>query len=148
VGKAEIFWAVDPDVTVRILTGAELAEHAINLVQDAVANDEELYNRFDTEKDRLRYALPATYRAPDDWRLEVPESVHGEEEQTTELEITFTAQSPGMGYFAFVLSDLQSLEDDEVSSIFALEVGEEEGGFVASLITDFDEMPLRLRDLA
>lgn len=141
---AKIVWAVDPDMTISVLTGSALAEHALNLVEDAIDEDDGLRGNFNAELQDLREALPVTYQGPEDWRLEPPESVHGDEGQTTEIDVDFSAASEGMGYFAFLFSDPESPDDDEVSSIFALEVAKEGNGLALSVITDFDEMELRL----
>jgi len=53
-----------------------------------------------------------------------------------------------MGYFAFLFSDPQSAEGNEVSSISALEVREEENGLALSVVTDFYGMALPLKDVA
>jgi hypothetical protein len=125
---AKIVWAVDPDMNISVLTGSALAEHALNLVEDAIAEDDDLRGNFDAELQSLREALPLTYKGPDDWELDPPSSVHGDEGQTTDTDVDFTAASEGMGYFAFLFSDPESPDSDEVSSIFALEVRKEGNG--------------------
>lgn len=144
VVTAKIIWAVDPNMIVTVLTGDELVQHALRLVQDAIEDDDDLRGKFDAEIEDLRQALPLTYQGPKDWELEAPSHVGGDEGETTEFDVDFNAASDGMGYFAFLLSDPESPDDDEVSSIFALEVTREGDGLTLSVITDFDGMELRL----
>ncbi|MBX8688099.1 hypothetical protein GO011_11745 [Mycobacterium sp. 20091114027_K0903767] len=140
----KIVWAVDPNMIVTVLTGEGLVEHALSLVEDAIEDDDHLRGKFDAELEDLRQALPLTYQGPKDWQLEAPSRVHGDEGETTEFDVDFIAASEGMGYFAFLLSDPESPDDDEVSSIFALEVTREGDRMTLSVITDFDGMELRL----
>jgi hypothetical protein len=140
----EIVYAVDPDMSVSVLTGSALAEHVLNVVEDAIEDDDDLRGQFDAEVADLRQALPFAYQGPEDWSLEPPHAVHGDEGETAEMDVDFSAASEGMGYFAFLFSDPQSPDDDELSSIFGLEVTSEEKGLALSVITNFDEMELRL----
>jgi hypothetical protein len=68
--------------------------------------------------------------------------------QTTIDPVDLEASQVGTGYFAFRLSDTESADNDEISPIFSLQVTETDGALNLAVVTDFDEMELRLREIA
>jgi hypothetical protein len=144
--ELKIQWAVDPDMSVSVLTGRELADHIMTVVRDAV--DPETGFDVDSQAPNLQEQLGALYTPPSLWTLSPPPSLHGEERQTTIDPVDLDASEEGTGYFAFRLSDAESADNDETSPIFSLELTEIDGALNLAVVTDFDGMELRLREVA
>jgi hypothetical protein len=145
--ELEVQWAVDPDMSVSVLTGTELADHVMGVVRDAI--DPEAGSDVVSQAPNLQEQLGALYTPPPLWRLSPPSSLHGEERQTTIDPVDLVdASQVGTGYFAFRLSDDESTDNDEISPIFSLQVTETDGVLNLAVVTDFDEMELRLREIA
>jgi hypothetical protein len=144
----EITYAVDPDMNVRVLTGAELAEHVLNVLVEEVGHDDPDYAdvqaRIAIGIDELRETLPTVYEPPYDWELETPSTVHGEAGETSTVEVMVNASSVGTGYFALSLSDPSDPDGDEVSTVWAVDVVQGEEGLEMSIIADFDRISLPL----
>ena len=144
--ELKVQWAVDPDMSVSVLTGMELAGHVMAVVRDAI--DPETGFDVDRQAPNLQEQLGALYTPPPYWTIIPPFSLHGEKRQTTIDPVDLVASQAGTGYFALRLSDADSTDDDEISPIFSLQVTEIDGALNLAVVTDFDEMELRLRDVA
>jgi hypothetical protein len=142
----KVQWAVDPDMSVSVLTGRDLADHVMAVVQDAI--DPEAGLDVKSQAPNLREQLEALYTPPPYWNISPPPSLHGNERQTTIDPVDLEAYQVGTGYFAFLLSDAESTDNDEISPIFSLEVTETDRVLDLTVVTDFDGMELRLREIA
>lgn len=138
----EVIFAVDPEMEVSVLTGQDLAAYVLATLREEGGDDPDVQARISLEAGKIENELPETYRPPSDWHLETPTTVSGDPGHTSTINVTVSAPSVGLGYFALLLSDPEAREDDEVSSIFAVEVAREENGVRLSLISDFDSIPL------
>jgi hypothetical protein len=144
----EVQWAVDPDMEVSVLTGSELADHAMDLLRDVREDDPENLPDIEVQAPQFVKQLAALYSPPAYWTLTPPPAMHGDENEKTAVEVDMVATSTGSGYFAFRLHDLESSENDEISPIFEIEVAETAEGFAISVVTDFDGLELPLREIA
>jgi hypothetical protein len=142
----EVQWAVDPDMSVSVLTGRELADHVMTVVRDTI--DPEADFDVGAQAPNLQEQLGALYTPPSYWTISQPLSLHGEERQTTINPVDFQGSQVGTGYFAFHLSDAESTDNDEISPVFSLQVTETDGVLDLTVVTDFDGMELRLREIA
>jgi hypothetical protein len=140
--ELEVQWAVDPDMSVSVLTGTELADHVMVVVRDAI--DPEADFDVDSQAPNLQAQLRALYTPPPLWTISPPLSLHGEERQMTIDPVDLEASQVGTGYFAFRLSDAESTDNDEISPIFSLQVTETDDTLNLAVVTDFDELELPL----
>jgi hypothetical protein len=116
------------------------------VVRDAI--DTEADFDVGSQAPNLQEQWGALYTPPPLWISRPPFSLHGEDRQTTIDPVDLETSPAGTGYFAFRLSDDESTDNDEISPIFSLQVTETGDKFNLAVVTDFDGMELRLREIA
>ncbi len=143
-----VFWAVDPEMRIRILCAAELAQYVLALATEDQGGENTLdrddRGHISATLEELRSAVAEVSQPPFDWILHGPPEIHGEAGETSHLQVQITAPSVGLRYFVLALFDPSNPESDEMSSICAVEVTQDEQGRKISIVADFDDRPLQL----
>jgi hypothetical protein len=145
--RTKIQWAIDPVMNVRLVTGGELAEYVVGVLEEEYLKDpnvdEDIRVRVELGLRDLRSALPVTYRLPSDWMVEVPNQVEGKAGETIYVDLPLTVSSEGQGYFALVLEDPEDPEAIEISEACAIQaVATGNESLNIRIVTDFDDMDL------
>lgn len=142
--------AIDPELSVTLLTGPELVEHMLaNLAADVAEDEDEdvsVAARVETVRDELAETLRDAYTPPDDWvsQLDVS-SLNAQAGQRVAVTVGIDPPTLGIGYFAVRFTAPADDEDTddgeelaETSDVWAVRV--DESG--VSLILDPDNIDL------
>ena len=129
--EASLYYAVDPELSVEVITGEELMTYAIrNLTEDVGARDEQGFSdvaaRIELSLGELTNSLPSAYRPPSDWSV-VPATtfVSGDAGSFSQVGVELNLPSPGTGYFAVTFVDAEDPELGETTNAFAISVDRE-----------------------
>lgn len=142
----DILLASDPDMSVDVLTGAELKDHMVaNLIREFgdadLDADVGLAQQIRPVLSDLDRSLVAAYAPPSNWTFGLTEQqVSGDEGQSAATELVLDAPVEGTGYFALRFHD-PATDLFETTDVLAVEV---DGEGNALIITDLSEMPLPL----
>jgi hypothetical protein len=155
--EAELHFAADPELEVRILTGAELRRHMVETLESDVADYDDP-ERSDVNA-RIQIALDgdlpgildASYTPPSDWQVAAGGvltdterlTVFGDAGEQSHLDLSLELPSAGTGYYAVSYTVAGSDEIGETTDAWAVIVDDE-----LNVSVQPEPEHMRLRDFA
>ena len=142
--RADLIFARDPELSIRLLTGAALVEHMLrNLVDDVAASDDEFSDvggRIAVAVERVAESLAYAYTPPSDWvtNLSVT-SIAGAEGDTVSTVVDLAAPSQGSAYFAVEFYDSGDETVGETTNALMVTVDAE---LAVGVVPDPTDIPL------